>query len=193
MCGQKYASQVAVATVDLMSASDHLGTTDSVSSSVSYAVDHRPWFEKWWLVTIGLSDISRLYSGDLRPPETSHYRAVVSRFCSDSWDMKDWLFHDDTRVPPSDRADADNWRRSSAAIQLTGDVANTFKHRTRTGGRPAGVSQVGLSGYRPQIAVAWWDPATGAVQGSRDALDLAQGAVDDWRAFFTAHGMTAPY
>ncbi len=173
---------------------DMVETTDAVTNvTVGYGISDRPWFEKWWLVTQGLGELERAYKGEATLSETSQGKALVTRFCSECWDMKDWLVSDTTRVPKAARTAAKLWAESDDAIQLTGDVANTHKHlRRRKNQRVAGVSRVSV-GPGASMAVSWKDPGQTAVAGSRDALELARTAVKQWRTFLAKYKLSTPY
>jgi hypothetical protein len=49
-------------TVAIMSPIDSAAARDAIAGvGMSYALEDRPWFEKWWLVTEGFADLGRLY------------------------------------------------------------------------------------------------------------------------------------
>jgi hypothetical protein len=154
---------------------------------MSYGLDDRPWYEKWWLVLDDLEVIERLYRRELRLPSTQSYRAMAARFCSDCWDMRDWLRHDEGRVPDADRKRVARWVESTTHIAYAGDVANTFKNRTRAEGRTAGVVIVS-----PDVG----EVVTLGRQAPDERADLralARGATAEWRQFLTDAGLSDPY
>jgi len=65
---------------------EHAGSDDHISNvSVGYGIEDRPWFEKWWLTTQELAALERAYGRELILPDTSHYKALATRFCSECW------------------------------------------------------------------------------------------------------------
>jgi hypothetical protein len=125
-------------------------------------------------------------------------------FCSDALNLRDWIAND----LPQHGASASRLLRSSKALAACRDIANGSKHLVLTGesyttGTTSGHAEVTQRGVVISPAPFWMSltgappppdyPTIGTTQttftidaganGSFDALDLAQQAVDDWTAW----------
>ncbi|WP_037812578.1 hypothetical protein [Streptomyces sp. NRRL S-1022] len=146
-----------------------------------------PWRELWRSVLKRLQELEAAYAGTLFEP--SDWTALPVDFCKDCFHLKDWISSDTARVPMSARGRAaDQYARQDPAIALTGDVANTAKHRTRKPGQTAAhVARVDLTDGGTTFTIEWKRPD--GTTGTRDALELARAAVNGWRQFLTTHHM----
>jgi|SRR5579885_732918 len=176
----------------MATSSDSAPANDAIAGvAVTYALGPRLWFEKWWLVVHDLEELRAAYAGGSWRADTSGYRALVTRFCCECWDVKDWIEHDNS-LPVAARSAAHLWANAQPALTLIGDVANTHKHSQRTRGFEAVVTDVQVgSGFRASVARV--DRSANRAFDRRDALDLACDAVDEWRLFLQQHGVVSPY
>ncbi|MEU8949688.1 hypothetical protein [Streptomyces sp. NPDC048489] len=170
-----------------------LHTNAATTGKVGRGIDRSPdrsWRELWHTVLRGLRDLESAYAGELSPP--AEWSDLPAKFCLDCFQLKDWIKHDAARVPSSARGRvADQYARKSEAIALTGDVANTYKHHTRKPGETtAHVSHVQLEGDTVTFTIRW--SKDDGTTGTRDGLELAREAVEDWRNFLAAHQMDKP-
>jgi hypothetical protein len=111
-------------------AHDEAKSQDKVTGvTVTIGIDDRPWHEKWWFVMDDLRRVERMYDGDLglpqgMTPNTNHVRAIVTRFCGDCWDMRDWIDHDIADAPKSARDAVRKWvdnpKTKARSIRIVG-------------------------------------------------------------------------
>ena len=175
-----------------ISVHDSASATDAISRlGMAYAPD-RPWQEQWAAVLNGLEELRKAYAGRTDGPrDTNRWRQIPIEFCEDAYHLKDWV-KNDPLVPLAVRDGVKTFVRSSTAIRLVGDLANTHKHRTRDGGGTAArIAFVDLqpgSSTKATFRIEWTRPD--GKTGTEDALDVAEAAVAEWRAFFAANGLS---
>ena len=151
----------------------------------------RPWQEQWRSVLRCREELARCYSGE-NDDSRKDWKNVPGDFCKDCWHQKDHLKTDPT-VPASVQGlveeRAKNRKKDGPATRLVGDVANTARHGRREGHTEAyaGEMVVEPSGKKRTFRIDWTDPSGNT--GNEDSLKLADDAVAEWRAFFSATGL----
>lgn len=170
---------------------DSAVATDSVVGlGITYA-DDRPWQEQWAAVLHWQEELHKAYVGRSDgPSDSNRWQQIPIEFCEDCWHLKDWL-QADTAVPAATQRTVETYVNQTTFIRLAGDVANTHKHGCRRQGLP--VARVSSVDLRPgKITKATFQIERRIADGTTswfDGLDVADGAVAEWRTFFSAHGL----
>ncbi len=99
--------------------------------SVSIArVDHRPWIEKWRDVVRARDQIDSVYARRQPNVGSAEVDELVTRFCNDCHDMRDWLVGDIGSLNGVAAAGIKAHATSSPPLQVSSAVANSHKHHT---------------------------------------------------------------
>ncbi len=170
----------------LVSLHDSATATDSLSMGVEY-VQGRPWQEMWTRVQQRFAEL--VHRLTVVGGSIDEAREAALEFCLWCYHLMDWL-QQDPQVTAVSPADAKDYVDNSSALKLCADVANTVKHHTRYARyRPAWIG--GATGGDSQpvtLRVDYREPSGTA--GSRDALDLARAAIQEWEQFIIQHGLS---
>jgi len=144
----------------------------------------RPWSEAWAVLEQAFEDIEALYRDGDQTVGQYDVIKIVNNFMVNCYHLKDHL-RSDLNVPEPVRSGVEKFVKSNDSLALTGDVANTAKHRERRPAeRYARVGEV-LSG--PEAVIHWTDPNGNTVR--QDARELAQAAMHEWRTYLQTHGL----
>jgi hypothetical protein len=159
---------------------------DSLSIGVEY-VEGRPWQEMWVRVQQRFAELLRhvtTVGGSI-----DDARQAASDFFIWCFHLKDWLKRD-TAVPPATRNAVEDYLKHSTALRLCQDFANTDKHYTRNPGqRTAWIGGATGGDSQPvSLRVDFCEP--NGMIGSRDALDLARKAMQEWEQFLSSHRLS---
>ncbi len=165
---------------------DSATATDSLSIGVEY-VEGRPWQEMWARVQQRFADLLRQLATVDGSIEDA--RQAASDFFVWCFHLKDWL-KGDQAVPPAARNAVETYLKASAELELCQDLANTDKHHTRRSGeRTVWIGGATGGDSQPVTLRVDFRELNGAT-GSRDALDLARAAMQEWEQFLTQHGLS---
>lgn len=146
------------------------------------------WRDQWERVLRRLDDVRAVYSG--ATGGTTCATDSVQSFFEAVHHLKDWIGNDSSI--PLTKADGDALIDGDATLRLGADIANGSKHfalnRARTGDKSTDITRndatvfvgTGRSTHRFYIE-------SGGTE--YDLLDVAEGAVEMWRAFLSGHGM----
>jgi hypothetical protein len=168
---------------------DHATATDSMSWQLEYG--ERQWQEQWlWLVRL-YDDLAAIYSGSRLSQSTEEWRDTIRHFFVVCHHLADWLAKDQA-LPVVARDDVWDFLNNDPELALARDFSNTDKHRTRR--RPTDrtvfISSITGGDAGPGVTIAW--EISGSRQGTRDALELADGCLRSWRHFLAKHNLTEP-
>lgn len=153
--------------------------------------DHPSWVEKWLEVVRLRDQLTGAYAERLDGIGNVEVDAMVTRFCSECHDLRDWLVGDVAHVPGLTTGVIDAHVQSSAVLQVSSAVANSHKHHTRRPGTTTArirSTSVTPHGARVEIEVHWASNAATVV----DALTLANDCLKDWRDFLVRNGVDMP-
>jgi hypothetical protein len=165
---------------------DCIATVEEVSLNITRD-DHRPWSEKWLETLRCLRALEAAYTGTEGLNNDEIDDRCLSFFVACDH-VRDWLAGD---TPPGVTTDdIEQHFMSSEALQRCNAVCNTHKHHTRRSGTTARIRETSItpSGNRVTIEIDWATSNRTTV----DALDLANGCLESWRAFFTKFSVTEP-
>jgi hypothetical protein len=148
----------------------------------------RGWRFQWTRVHWRLDDVRAVYTG--RAGGTESALDATLSFFEAAHHLKDWLRNDP--AGGITKADGDSLISRSPMLQLCADLANGSKHlvltSTRTNDMSTGIARndvnvflgTGTSAHRFYVQSAGTE---------YDALDIAEGAVNDWTKFLTDNGL----
>jgi hypothetical protein len=141
----------------------------------------------WSLVEHNLAELEDWYAGRISSGVTALANDVYNFFVT-CYAFKEHLRHD-SAVPEVARGAVAAYVRASTALSLTGDIANTLKHHTRSdpNARTASIAAITIANT-PSAAIGWIDRVSSTSE-SQDSLVLAHEAVADWRAFLHQAGL----
>jgi hypothetical protein len=164
----------------------------TVGLSARAAIRHTggwPWESRWLLVTKYLARLQEIYEGAPIDSNTDLW-AITNSFMIDGFHVGEAFSHQ-----LSLRAEVASTVANSFELQLCRDFANTWKHFERDRNvRVAYIWEDGDSetgGHYVTIAHRLRDEPQSSQQ-TVDALDVARGAWDAWRAFMSANGIAEP-
>lgn len=162
--------------------------SDSEHIAVGFGAD-RPWQEKWREVLDLKGDLDRAYVGELRGLSDVGYKRLVNGFCDATLELRDWL-RSDERVSDGIRDVVGRYISETPALQACADVSNTDKHRKRDREKDAALRVHGFhKDERGQVKIQLHYEGPHAGRRAYDAQELADAAVDAWRAFLKEHGL----
>lgn len=153
--------------------------------------DHRPWFEKGLEVVRLRDQIMQAYAARVPGIGNVEVDAMVTRFCSECHDLRDWLVGDLATLPGLTAKAIDAHILSAMPLQVCSAVANSHKHHTRRAGTTTArirSTDMTPNGARVEIEVDWASEAAMAV----DALRLADECLASWSSFLLAQGIKVP-
>ena len=158
---------------------------DVATRSVDYADVPRPWEDMWLVVNYALEALERRYASTEVPLSEEGLRNDVLIFFLTCHHLVDHLWN----IGPGGLTRDAVYRaiNNTTDLKLATDFSNSFKHHTRHQGE----RQVRIAGNDSDpvsLRLAWED--NGGVEQQRDALDLARGAMADWRQILRDAGLT---
>jgi hypothetical protein len=161
--------------------------------SVSYTLRHGgpPTWERRWRKMLSLrARIEALYRGAQTVGNNEDAEMSVEDFSVAAFHLAEHLASD-TSLPQAVRDQARD-QTAKGILKVAGDMANTDKHHTRTGGPTVRVSQFSSGSGPGGLSMSLTSvPATGP-STNYDALAFATDCVEAWRAFLTSHGVAIP-
>jgi hypothetical protein len=168
---------------------DQVTAADSLSWQLEYG--ERQWQEQWSRLVRIYDDLAAIYSGSRLRQTTDGWRDTVRQFFVVCHHLADWLAKDQA-LPAAARDDVWGYLNNDPELALARDFSNTDKHRTRRNPTDRTVFIASITGgdAGPSVTITW--EVSGSRQGTRDALELADGCLRSWRQFLTRHNLTEP-
>ncbi|QKW20934.1 hypothetical protein HUT16_19405 [Kitasatospora sp. NA04385] len=165
---------------------DTVTAVEKAGLEIEYLLE-RSWREQWGRLLDDLAAMERLADGIGERPLDP--REVVDAFCAECYILKEWLRRDPA-VPQKAQNGVNKFAAESTAIHLACNIHNTHKHYGRDPGyTTAAVSPVSIpDGVRVSWTITWDKPD--GTSGTTDALEMARGAIADWRSYFAAYGLS---
>lgn len=162
---------------------DSAAAIDSIAFTVTYPDDARPWEEMWQVLEYAFGALERRYVSDELPFPAGLLRNDALIFSLVCHHLADHLWCD-PNVPLTKKqvgAEIDQ----TTDLLLVQDFSNSLKHHTRH----AGLRLVRVRSFTTDprsMRVGWTE--NGVIK-ERDGLDLARGAMADWRKILHLAGL----
>jgi hypothetical protein len=145
------------------------------------------WEWQWGRVGRRLEDVRAVYAGT--PGGTDDALDKVLSFFEAAFHLRDWLWNDS--ASGLTQAELFKMTDSSVFLPICGDLANGSKHllltSTRTGDLSTDIARNDVT-VTPGIGSAHVFYIASAGK-EYDALQVADGAVDEWKVYLTGRGL----
>ena len=170
-----------------VTANDSAVITESVSLGLELARD-RSWCERWTSLLENREYLAAIYAVTA-PGDVADWVAVANACAQDAHELRDAI-RGDNAVPAATKSGIEkDVPKSTRAINMLADVNNTRKH----GGRRPDLCHARVAGVTwgdgegPRLSLERQCP--GGSAGRRDALEVVDEAVQEWRQVLDRHGL----